>query len=98
MPKASAVDVGCWINGTWGHYAPTRLIEIAKENGFAVTHEEQQAINAYVDGDDGDYEMITYLSDQAEAWMNQEVAPGSHAFGWHDGEFYLWSDKDWREV
>lgn len=88
---------GCWIDGQWGHYAPVRLVTIAKDSGFRVTHEEQRAIDAYLNGAD-ESEMITYLADQAEAWMNENVAPEGWMFDWIDGEFFFFEQYDYRDV
>lgn len=38
------------------------------------------------------------MADKAETWLNDNVAPEGYSFGWHDGEFYLWSTADWCDV
>jgi hypothetical protein len=38
------------------------------------------------------------LATKAEAWLNENVTPDGWSFGWHNGEFYLWSDAQWEEV
>jgi hypothetical protein len=43
-------------------------------------------------------ELVYNLSDEAEEWMNDNVAPEGFAFGWHDGEWFLWSIKEWQDV
>jgi hypothetical protein len=43
-------------------------------------------------------ELIYNLSDEAEEWMNDNIAPEGFAFGWHDGEWFLWSIKEWQDV
>ena len=45
------------------------------------------ALDAYVE-----------LGDKAEAWLNANVAGDGERFGWHDGEFYLWSNADWQAI
>lgn len=36
------------------------------------------------------------LAEKAEKWLNENVAPDGWAFGWRDGEFFLWSDSEWE--
>jgi hypothetical protein len=38
------------------------------------------------------------LCEQAEAWLNKHIAPEGWSFGWHNGEFMLWSESDWADV
>lgn len=37
------------------------------------------------------------LADQAEQYLNTEVAPEGWAFGWRDGEFFLLPDHEWHD-
>ena len=37
------------------------------------------------------------MVDLYEQWMNEYIAPEGFSFGWHDGEFFLWSDQTWNE-
>lgn len=37
------------------------------------------------------------LVDQTEEWLNEHIAPEGYAFGWHDGEFFLWTTDEWEE-
>ena len=37
------------------------------------------------------------MADNAEVWLNENVAPTGYSFGWHDGEFFLWSDLAWQD-
>ena len=76
---------GCWIEGSWGQYGVVRLQEIAEAYGW--TGERL----------DADAEFVNDAADEAEAYMNESVAPEGYSFGWHDGEFFLWSDADWEE-
>jgi len=41
-------------------------------------------------------EAVVDMADDAENWLNDNVAPEGYAFGWHDGEFFLWTDADWE--
>ena len=36
--------------------------------------------------------------EDAEQFLNDSVAPAGSSFGWYDGEFYLWSQKEWEET
>lgn len=38
------------------------------------------------------------LADTAEQWLNDHIAPEGYSFGWHDGEFFLWSAADWCDA
>jgi len=42
-------------------------------------------------------ECIVSLSEDAEQYLNDQC-PDGYSFGWHDGEFYLWDDDDWKET
>ncbi len=41
--------------------------------------------------------MIFEMSDNAAEYLNS-ICPDGYSFGWHDGEFYLWDDDDWKET
>ena len=86
-------ETGCWIDGHWGHYGITRLIEIAGEYGFPRSQHDKVAIAAYVNDGEMEDEVIA-IADDAEWWLNDQVAPDGWAFGWHDGEFFLWPIED----
>lgn len=89
-----ASDAGCWIDGHYGHYGPARLIEIAHNFGY---EKDGAMCQEYLYGDASSLkcEFIVEASDDAEAWMNANVAPTGFSFGWHDGEWFLWSDEEW---
>jgi hypothetical protein len=36
-------------------------------------------------------------AEDAEQWLNDFAAPDGYSFGWHEGEFFLWSDEQWEE-
>ena len=46
---------------------------------------------------DGAWEVRHDLADKCEHELNEQLAPIGYSFGWHDGEFFLWSDEDWEE-
>lgn len=104
--RATSADAGCWIDGHWGQYGITRLIEIANGHGFPLSPEDETAVETYNAGDfdfesDGQVydaaDWVVQVGDDAEAWLNENVAPEGFSFGWHDGEFFLWSTADWEE-
>lgn len=88
MEKCSSADAGCWVDGHWGWKGSSRVIQIANEFGW----------KGYLANLDDDDESIYDASDEAEQWMNQNVAPDGYSFGWHDGEWFLWSYEDWEEA
>lgn len=107
-------STGCWIDGHWGHYGPARLIEIAQDYGFGITDLDEKAMESYRDWDKDDFldeatgeyynasEWILMqggLADEAEDWLNDNVARPGLSFGWSDGEFFYmdyhwWSEED----
>lgn len=105
--KAGPNHAGCWVDGHWGVYGVTRVIDIATGHGWdGVTATHQEAIDCY-SGDRDTCEGAVYgcgcpgivvdLADGAEQWLNDNCAPDGYSFGWHDGEFFLWSDESWSE-
>jgi len=109
--KNLQLATGCWIEGSWGQFASTRLIEIAQEYGYEISDDDEKAVNAYkayddeFDGECGEKHnasewilMQGGLLDDAEEWLNKNVAREGFAFGWSDGElFYMnteWFDQD----
>lgn len=95
--RALPSDAGCWIDGHWGHYGSARLIEIAHNFGYG---RDGAMCQEYLYGDVSSLkcEFIVEASEDAEVWMNENVAPDGFSFGWHDGEWFLWSDESWESV
>lgn len=96
IATAAPGDAGCWIEGSWGHYAAMRLCEIAESLGWPIDAESKALVANYADATSEDSEIVYELADEAEEWMNRHVAPKGYGFGWQDGEFYLWSIGDWE--
>lgn len=67
--QLTAADAGCWIDGHWGWRGSFRVIELAHEFGWP--------------GDTSliPEEFVHEIADEAEAWMNNNVAPDGHSFG-----------------
>jgi len=106
ITKATPADVGCYVAGTWGQYGLARMIVVAvAEFGF----DESDVIDlANRKLGEMDYETTEYLTDdehtwlsdagdEVEQWLNDNVAPEDHYFGWFDGEFFLQSVDWWDE-
>lgn len=89
--KASSTDAGCWIDGHWGQFGSSRLIEIAECYGFTF----EPPTDSDCPGDIA--EQIYEIADEAENWLNAHVAPEGFYFGWYEGEFFLWSAETWDE-
>lgn len=92
----------CLITGHRGHYAHVDLIELALFHGMPDEADDNGiTLSDVVDdynatGGTGDYcEFTPELSDEAEEWLNANVATNDHAFGWVDGEFYFANDTWW---
>lgn len=88
---------GCYVDGHWGRYGTGRVIELAEEFGW----DDPEALDFLLrtkesppDFTDESYE----LSQAAEDWLNENVAPEGFSFGWYDGEFFLWSAQDWEDT
>jgi hypothetical protein len=93
--RANEHDAGCWVDGHWGQYGPVRLCDIAQAAGWGgnpLPYNADQAMDMDYDQRD---EWEGEAADQAEAWLNEHVAPAGFMFGWHEGEFFLWSDVQW---
>lgn len=100
---------GCWIDDRWGQYGVTRLIEIAKDYGFVTYDDDEAAIYAFKHGEDEfwfensihfatDWILMQGgLGDDAEDWLDVNVAQEGYMFGWIDGEFY-YMHKSWWET
>src|ERR1700745_779932 len=93
--QISPEEAGCWIDGHTGHYGSARLILIATGLGW----QDEEALNAaieyyanwgIVDADwDIDPNYIHDAADDAERWMNDNIAPEGYCFVCEDGEFFL---------
>lgn len=111
VPRATADDAGCWIDGHWGQYGTARLVQIAAAYGYvdhpsgalsAMTDLAEEHLASMGPSDspgitDDEHDALMDSADEVEAWLNTYVAPTGHYFGWHDGEFFLWSDEQWED-
>lgn len=100
--KASVSDAGCLIDGHWGQYATARMIVVATDYGYsdaevidiATRHLAAMGPSTAPAIADDEYAALAELSDEAEAWLNENAAPEGYEFGWYDGEFFFQS-VDW---
>jgi hypothetical protein len=95
--RATSHDAGCWIEADWGQYGIIRVSDIARTHGWTspLVYDTHQAMAME---DDQRSQWECEIADEAEAWLNAYVAPIGYSFGWHDGEFYLWSAEQWQEI
>lgn len=98
LTKATPADAGCWVDGHWGQYGAARVIEIAIAHGWDDAEADDLATRhmasigpSDADGlSDDEFEPYIDAAADAEAWLNENVAPEGYSFGWHNGEFFLW--------
>jgi len=93
---------GCLIDGHHGHYGTVALLELALAHGMPNSPDKDGIGYAEVAADYretgglGDHcEFIAECSDDAEDWLNDNIAPEGHQFGWSDGEFFLLTTEEW---
>lgn len=84
MSGVSEDDAGCWVDGHWGWKAPLRVIQIAYDFGYSGLMFDVENLDDMWDA-----------AEEAEDWLNENIAPEGYSFGWFDGEFFLWSWDEW---
>jgi hypothetical protein len=108
--RLTPADSGCWVDGHWGQYAVAHLVQRAEELGYSeaevisladrhmnecvhggVTDEHTEPLSA------DEYWALNEASSEVEDWLNDNAAPEGYSFGWHEGEFFLWSQEQWEE-
>jgi hypothetical protein len=103
--KATPADAGCYVDGHWGQYAIAHMVNRAEEFGYSDA-EVIDLANRHIASigpstapglSDDEYEALSQACDEVEEWLNDNVAPDGYSFGWHEGEFFLWSDEQWEE-
>ena len=109
--KLTPEDAGCWVDGHWGQYAVAHMVNRAEELGYGsqnlpgmsqVIDIADRHIASIGPSDapgitDDEHEALIEASDEVEDWLNHNVTPKGYSFGWHDGEFFLWSTGTWEE-
>ena len=82
-------DAGTWLSGSMGWHNTYRVIDVARDYGFAVSPEDMQAVRRYADGDLSDQtDTVFDLSAEATDYL-QTLAPEGYAFDWDAGELNL---------
>lgn len=109
-PELTARDVGCYASSNHGEHSNARMIMSASSFGYGDDDEQQQKIvdlaQSHYDTmvsdapklSDADLKKLSDAADSVVKWLNENVAPEGHEFGWHEGNFMLWSDDAWAEV
>jgi hypothetical protein len=104
-PPVTAANAGCWLEGSRGWTVTPAVIDIAVSYGFVLDEEAKAALDAYRDDggmglpmDSNVPEIVHDVADEAETYLNDNVAPLGYTFGFHDGEFHLQADTWWEEV
>jgi hypothetical protein len=104
--KATPEDAGCCVDGHWGIYSVARMVERAQEWGYsdaevidlASRHLASMEPSTNEGLTDNEHEHLIDASDDVEEWLNANIAPEGHSFGWYEGEFFLESDQWWNEA
>jgi hypothetical protein len=84
-----------------GYVDPATTPPFAQQDIVEIARRHLASMGPYTEGDDGisddEHEQLSWTYDDVEAWMNDNVAPEGFSFGWHDGEFFLWSNETWAD-
>lgn len=104
------VEVGCHIDGRWGHFVTLNVVELAQDFGFIVDPFAQYAIDRYnldVSTDGYPFDALVELSDEAIAWLNSSaevrevngqnlppVRPAGALWAFNEGDFGLYTADD----
>lgn len=100
-------ETGCIFAGHHGWHAHYAVINMAVENGMTLTPSDRVALDAYIAQRDvvsGIDDVPNYilnqggLLDEAEQYLNDNIAADNHSFGWQDGEFFYMPDSWWDET
>ena len=86
MDETTYTERECWVDGTYGWRGVLRVCELAHIHGWESKHWAQLAGVEYPNADGMD--LACWLADEAEAWLNANVAKDGWAFYWEDGEFW----------
>lgn len=110
--RLTAEAEGTWIDGSWGQYAPDRIISIADDYGFTgsqgnddekwidVAVRRSQELHRFEDEREQVYlwDVQIELADEALHYMNTTLAAEGWSFDWFEGELHYHSDEWWEEV
>lgn len=89
-PDQPAPEPGCWIDSQHGRYMLPMICRTAEAYGWTPAEDDQKIIEAAEGGDDPEW--ISELVDEAELWLNENIADDIHYFGTHPdgGGFGYW--------
>lgn len=103
--KATTAESGCWVDSSRGWRGRIFVVRIAHNRGMPLTPEEYADYSTALNDLNGSgwKALDSVLNDdglgaRAEKWLNEHVAPPGYAFGWDDGEFYLWDEERWERA
>jgi hypothetical protein len=99
--KITPPSTGCYVDGHWGQYGIARVIVIADDYGYPYKKDvrlaEKHLASMGPSSEDGlnDVMMdrLVEASDDAEAWLNENVCADGYCWLWCDGEFYYEADR-----
>lgn len=90
------MDTGCVFDGHHGQYIYSMIVELAINEGWP----EESYDKTWWDGltDKGASEEMIEAAEEAEEWLNENIAEDGHHYGWNDGEYFYWTDEHWAVV
>lgn len=96
---ATPDQAGCWVDGSFGQYADAHVILSACASGWLdmAAFDIASRWIAMEPFTDSELHLLVSFADDAEAWMNENIAPEGYMFGWHDGEFFMMTTEWWME-
>ena len=112
LKVADPDQIGPWITSDQedgGARNGAGVVLIARDHGWAGEDPEEPGADIIalaerdladdwaLDADESDALAFRYAQ-WAEQWLNAHAAPAGHAFGWHDGVFYLQTADWWDAV
>jgi hypothetical protein len=97
--KATTEDAGCWVDGVRGwHALAYMVVNLATHRcGYPLSDEDRAMVELYDAGQRDLTDEVHEIADEAEAWLNEHVAPDGYTFLWIDGDFCLIDDEELPE-
>ena len=91
--------VGQWFESAEGVLVMPRVIDLAMNYGYVVPEDDRVDIAQVEQGDNDEdlIEHVIFIADSAVKFLNKTVIRDPRiAFGWHEGDLYLWPMTWWR--